>query len=193
MKDRPNFNELSKQIYKANKAKGFHDEEQSNETLFMLVITELAEAVEADRKGKRADYKKYQRYIDDSKKSFTDMNIAFEFCYKNTLEDELADAVIRLFDLAGLRGDNEFLTYPEKDMEELFDLATRNNSDKTFSEIIYAVSSTIFTNKPTFVKIKQALISIEWLCYHLSIDLWYHVELKLKYNETRDYKHGKLY
>ncbi len=31
--------------------------EVSNETLLMLVITELSEAVEADRKDKKADFK----------------------------------------------------------------------------------------------------------------------------------------
>lgn len=48
--NRPDLNTLSKEVFKANKAKGFHDVEVSNETLLMLVITELSEAVEADRK-----------------------------------------------------------------------------------------------------------------------------------------------
>ena len=50
-----NLNELRDRAYKTACDHGFHDEELSNEHCLCLVISELMEAVEADRKGKRAD------------------------------------------------------------------------------------------------------------------------------------------
>lgn len=47
-----NLNELRNRAYKTAREHGFHDEELSNEHLLCLVISELMEAIEADRKGK---------------------------------------------------------------------------------------------------------------------------------------------
>ena len=46
------LNELRDRAYKTACDHGFHDEELSNEHCLCLVISELMEAVEADRKGK---------------------------------------------------------------------------------------------------------------------------------------------
>ena len=93
MKD-TNFNELSKKAYENAKAKGFHDVQITDAHCIMLVACELAEAVEADRVGRRADRKTYnfllQEYGEELEKHLFEMHI------KDTLEDELADAVIRL-------------------------------------------------------------------------------------------------
>ena len=68
----------------------------------MLVITELSEAVEADRKGKRANVGCFNVFSDYNRPA--GYAFSFESTIKDTIEDELADAVIRLLDLAGLRG-----------------------------------------------------------------------------------------
>ena len=47
-----NLNELRDKAYRIACDHGFHDKELSNEHCLMLVITELSEAVEADRKGR---------------------------------------------------------------------------------------------------------------------------------------------
>lgn len=47
-----NLNELRNRAYKTACEHGFHDKELSNEHLLCLVISELMEAVEADRKGR---------------------------------------------------------------------------------------------------------------------------------------------
>ena len=49
-----NLNELRDRAYKTACEHGFHDEELSNEHCLCLVISELMEAVEADRKGRFA-------------------------------------------------------------------------------------------------------------------------------------------
>lgn len=70
--------------------------------LLMLITSELGEALEANRKDKVASLLSFDldlsNFIDQSPDIFK-MN--FERHIKDSFEDELADAVIRIFDLAG--------------------------------------------------------------------------------------------
>ena len=50
-----NLNELRDKTYKIACEHGFHDNELSNEHCLCLVISELMEAVEADRKNRHFD------------------------------------------------------------------------------------------------------------------------------------------
>lgn len=94
------LNEMANDIYLANKEKGFWDKERNVGEMLMLVTSELGEAMEAHRKGRFAD-----RPIADQNGIF-DMNKKghikyFENTVKDTFEDEIADSIIRLFDMAG--------------------------------------------------------------------------------------------
>lgn len=179
MKD---LNKLSKDIYEANKAKGFHEEKHSEEHMMCLVVSELMEAVEADRKGRKANLKAFydngacERYLHNE-----NYKEAFEKYIKDTVADELADAVIRLLDTAGALGvdANLFNT----------NLSVFGNS---FTENIYDIFSGIVMNNAN-ISIPYGIGRIEKLCSSLNIDLWQHVDLKLKYNSLRPYKHGKQY
>ena len=51
---------LRDRAYKTACEKGWHETELSNEHFLCLVISELMEAVEADRKGKRANVESYK-------------------------------------------------------------------------------------------------------------------------------------
>ena len=96
------LNDLAMDIHRGNVSRGFYEKPCEKGTLLMLVTSELAEALEADRKGMYADAKTYIRASDgvmDEKGK-----IAFEAYIKDTFEDEIADAMIRLFDLAGHLG-----------------------------------------------------------------------------------------
>lgn len=91
--------ELSKIVYEANKEKGFHDKGRSFAETCMLIVSEISEAVEADRKGLNCIYDLNQNGLiqDFGPESFKGM-------VKDTVEDELADALIRILDEAGRRG-----------------------------------------------------------------------------------------
>ena len=93
------LNQSAHIIYQNNKAKGFWDKERNVGELLMLVTSELGEAMEAHRKN---------RFTPDFFTGSNHTPKAFEDNVKDTFEDEIADAVIRLLDLsAGLGIDLE--------------------------------------------------------------------------------------
>ena len=98
-----NLNELRDRAYKTACEHGFHDEELSNEHCLCLVISELMEAVEADRKGKQPLIEQFNCGMSYPKNNLKQV---YDCCIKGTVAEELADAVIRLLDLAGLRNLN---------------------------------------------------------------------------------------
>ena len=55
-----NLNELRDEAYSIAKANGWHEEEHSDSHWLMLIITEIAEAVQADRKGLYRNGKHFQ-------------------------------------------------------------------------------------------------------------------------------------
>jgi NTP pyrophosphatase (non-canonical NTP hydrolase) len=87
---------VSKEIYTTAKKKGFWDTERNTGELLMLVTSELGEALEAHRTGKFADIKPLNKKF----KSDEEYAEVFKTCCKDTFEDEISDAVIRLFDIA---------------------------------------------------------------------------------------------
>lgn len=192
-----NLNELRDQAYKIACDHGFHDKELSNEHWLCLVISELMDAVEADRKLKYANRKVFEEIINLPHRDYASKDIIwsshFETYIKDTVEDELSDAVIRLLDLAGLRGiDIEAFTE-----EEIEDLSESCNGE-TFTESIYAISTipirTEYEYDYLFGKqLNCMLLAILGLAKHLDIDLEWHIEQKMKYNQLREKMHGKKY
>ena len=118
-----NLNELSKQVYEANKKKGFYQQYEDikgvvsgvNQSLvpfveqmffaqrLALITSETSETLEANRKNKVLDtsivdesWKRTLYELDD-----TQYISSFEYGIKDTQEDEIADQFIRLLDLCG--------------------------------------------------------------------------------------------
>lgn len=167
------LNKLSKEVYENAKAHGFHDKEFSYEHCMMLVITELSEAVEAHRKGNRAK-------VDFYKDSRFEKWRSFEMYLKDTVEDELADAVIRILDYARCKcidvvhGEGAKMT---------------SSSDKqSFTESIYKIISYV-----QLFDISTVIASIFGLCASMNIDLEFFIKEKVKYNKNRPHLHGKKY
>ena len=176
-----NLNELKDRAYKIAKSHGWHDKELSDETYLMLIITEIAEAVQADRKGIRPDIEGYKEFVEAHDE--TAITYAFKKYIKGCVEEELADACIRLLDLAGLR--NCELLY----MDSLY------IGEISFTEFSYMLCSFI-TNPNKSQKdwlklhISCSLGRIFSLCKQKGIDIFWHIEQKIKYNDLRPYKHG---
>lgn len=189
-----NLNELRDRAYKTACNHGFHDEELSNEHCLCLVISELMEAVEADRNNKYADRKSFKDYYEDEELHYNaDFKYSFEKYIKDCVEDEFADACIRLLDLAGLRNIS-IDDFPE---EAIYG-ASESCVGETFTESIYAISTLpiryFYEYDYSFEsQIGHMLLSIFGLAKHMNIDLIWHVEQKMRYNELRENKHGKRY
>jgi NTP pyrophosphatase (non-canonical NTP hydrolase) len=94
------LNSLAHTIYLDNKAKGFHESERNKGEELMLVVTELGEAMECVRKDWYARWDDYDKDIDSGML----FPLAFKGNIKDTYEDEIADAIIRLLDICGSRG-----------------------------------------------------------------------------------------
>jgi len=101
------INELAKEIHAINVENGFYDEEERNMgEILALIHSEVSEALECDRKGlycsdltnARVSWDKYDEYSNEAFKH------AFRKNIKDTFEDELADILIRVLDLAAYKG-----------------------------------------------------------------------------------------
>lgn len=178
-----NLNELRDRAYKTACEYGFHDKELSNEHLLCLVISELMEAVEADRKGKRADRESFKSsYEDEEPHDDVNFKYCFEKYIKDTISDELSDAVIRLLDLAGLRNFNLNRFSP-------VDVVSR---EKTFTENIYAIVKEIIDRKYSLEEqVNYVITQVFALANILGVDLLWHINQKMRYNELRPMLNGK--
>jgi NTP pyrophosphatase (non-canonical NTP hydrolase) len=88
------FNELAKEIHEGNAARGFWEGERKLTEVVMLTVCELAEAIEADRAGKwcnETDIFQYKNRPTPER---------FKETVKDSVQDEIADAIIRLLDFS---------------------------------------------------------------------------------------------
>lgn len=83
------------------KKKGFWNKNRNVGEALMLVTSELGEAIDAHQKGKFFDKSNTNLKILLNNINEQSFNDRFRDNVKDTFEDEIADAVIRLFDLAG--------------------------------------------------------------------------------------------
>lgn len=181
-----NLNELRDRAYNTACDHGFHDEELSNEHCLCLVISELMEAVEADRKGKRFNKDAKETYELIQNVKFC--KVIYENYIKGSVEEELADAVIRLLDLAGLRG------IDLSDTNEITDELVSLKSGFRFTEVCFGFIFLLTNDVEGLGKrICFTLAGLIKYCQFSGIDLMWHVNQKMRYNELRENKHGKKY
>lgn len=184
------INEWTERAYKNAVKHGWHEEQKSTSHWLMMIITEVAEAVQADRKD---------LWMDNLDKSGLECVLAndhqgglvedfYERNIEGKVESELADICIRMFDFMGV---NRF-TVKENILNQ-----PSAYTDLSFTGIAFCVTeriSDIINNmydRETFLSsILYALNSVfEW-SEALNIDLIQHINLKMRYNESREYHHG---
>jgi NTP pyrophosphatase (non-canonical NTP hydrolase) len=101
-----NINNLIELSHSTAKEKGFWDSERNIPELLMLVVSELSEGLEALRKGHMSNHDTvsslYNSYLEEPYPMDAEtFKTEFQNHVKNSFEDEIADTVIRLFDLCG--------------------------------------------------------------------------------------------
>lgn len=183
------LNHLKKEALRIAINKGWNDKGSSKHYI-CLVISELMEAVEADRKGKHANLGMFYTYINPNlcKEARFNSEIlrkevymyGFKTYIKDTVEDELADACIRLLHLAGLL---EVWGVKSGDIN-LFPMINRYDYN-TFTEWVYLVVRDLIMMEDNTVR--YGLSHILNYCFNNNIDLERHIIEKMKYNELRDF------
>lgn len=89
----------------AAKERGFYDQGSRNVgELLMLIVSELSEALEAHRHDRWATQTAAKSMWQEINGEMVINPIIFESGIKDTVEDELADAIIRIADTAGYLG-----------------------------------------------------------------------------------------
>ena len=191
------LNDLAKQIHQNAKDKGFWDNPRNTGELFMLIISEASEALEAHRKGRKADLKKFALPNNGNVTDEQWFKISFENCVKDTTADEIADVVIRILDYCASQ---EIEIKPALLSTTLISLDSDNFGAALFQicgEIQrageYALTNDIWEIEKSKDNIHSTLTLIIQLCDREQIDLLKHIELKMKYNATRERMHGKAY
>lgn len=188
---------LAKRIHANAVAKGFWPTNEdgahkySPEHYGMLVITELSEAVEAHRKNNHACRESYEINLQTQGEARKDE--LFGHYIKDSVEDEIADAYIRLLDMWG--------AYCSTSIDEAIEEWKERFSEtdwglSEFTEDIYAIISNFYDTLNCFeikYKVSYILRELEDLAEYLGIDLFWHVQEKMRYNESRPPLHGKEY
>ena len=176
-------NELRDRAYQCAKAHGFHDKEHSDAHWMMLIVTEISEAVDADRKGRHANIDAFERLYSGS-----DSKFGYEKLIKGSVGEELSDIVIRCLDYAGNMN-------IDIDSCSLFS-SCHVDSSLSLAENIFAISTIIYEPKFSVSlhdKINRVIASTFCLAELLNVDMVWHIEQKMKYNELRPMLNGKKY
>jgi len=175
---------------------GFHDEKLSVEHFLMLVITEISEAVEADRRNLHANLHGFEIC-----KGLT-YNDRFKNYVKDSVEDEMADVAIRLFDICGTlritpidRTDYREVLY--NDFRSYYRRYSFCERAFVLSSILCRADGASLTDDGTGTSLPNiigaALYFLFFMAEDMNVDFIRHIELKMEYNETRPKKHGKKY
>lgn len=183
-----NLNNIRDLAYKNAVEHGWHETERPIEHWLCLIIGELSEAVEADRKYKRADYDLFRANINTQQPEGSEQahwDYCFEHFIKDTVEDELADVVIRALDLAGTLN---------VDLENVPTVKNyiNNKAPEDFTSRIYSLQEQA-THIVSALRLVVFIQSVFTLAADYEIQLRYSISLKMTYNEHRPYKHGKKY
>lgn len=198
MVSKEKINEFISRAYKTACEHGFHDEERSDEHWMMLVISEIGEMMEADRKNRHASKDKFIHITSLPSQDDVSCRHYFETLIKDTLEDEMADVCIRLFDYCGTRSltphiGNDGLVDMEAEFERLFGKFSICEQCFALSCIVSDICRYCKSDEDKELQLGLMLSTCFEFARHYKIDLEWHIERKMAYNEYRQNKHGKRY
>lgn len=179
MLDNEKLQKLAKEIYEIAVAHGWHEDVKPNGLWMALVVSEVAEAIEADRNDRRADMESFNERmsnLDGSDECFKEM---YKRYIKGSIEEELADIVIRLLDYINMRwGDKYDWWYNPSNFRIPDDFPVA--AWKLVKEHL---------NEGSMNARDSIQYVLEW-AEKLNIDIEQHIKWKMRYNSLRSYKHG---
>ena len=172
---------------------GFYEEVKPDAFYLGLVMSEAGEAINADRKGMHADTKRFEEVM---AKRIISPRVAFEEKIKDSVEDEIADIIIRLLDFSGLRG-YELSTDEYLDSFILSALEGLKTSGLPGLLLVFIYALFYNFRFNDLEKCVCRTIRIISGCFEKMTgsdkDLWWFVEQKMRYNDLRPRLNGKKY
>lgn len=190
--DTEKLNALKEQAYKTAVEHGFHEDVKPVVFYFGLVMSEAGEAINADRKGLHADAKGFE----EDEANGLPFAESFKKNVKDSVEDEIADIVIRLLDLAGLKGyELSFFSYYQQNNHVFLRELKECGLSGVLFQLMWALSDAFGQDRTA--PCINGLFCIFSDNFETTTgsdkDLWWFVERKMKYNEQRPKLNGKKY
>lgn len=161
------LSELAKEINDIAIEKGFWPEKRNKGEQVMLIVSELSEATEADRKG---------LWWKNTPKEAWGANM------RNTVEDEIADTAIRILDF--IYGWKMIVNIEPRNFP------WQNNFGANMLTLTRFISNCSYADESRW---NWALALLFDIARHYGFDLEMHIKEKIKYNKNRPAKHGKAY
>lgn len=182
---------------------GFYTESTEIETALMLIITEMSEAVLADRHNRHGSIEDYESEIQMGR----DFPTAYKNALEGTVESEFADIAIRILSLLGwinsktpIKLKSDSILADEYGIGKI-QFKVQNTINKgSIAKDLYRLNGRFswFVDNEScswFVSdtLQGILMRVFAIAHNNNIDLMEHIKLKMKYNESRPYLHGCKY
>lgn len=194
---------LAENTFKNAEKHGFYTESTEIETELMLIITEMAEAFQADRHNRHGSIEDYDIEIHMGR----DIHTAYKNTLEGTVESEFADIAIRILSLLGwmnsktpIKLKSDSILADEYGISKI-QFKIQNTINKgSIAKDLYRLNGRLswFVDNEScswFVSdtLQDILMRVFAIAHNHNIDLMEHIKLKMKYNESRPYLHGCLY
>ena len=189
------LNALKDRAHKTAVEHGFYEDIQSDAYYLGIVMSDMGKAIDADRNGRHANTEGFTDFMESEKFYF---RLAFDSYIKGSVEEKLADIVIRLLDFAmfkeytlhveakasySLNSNDALLKFEESGLPSmLFYLMDILTAAYGWNELQTGVYELIRILSDCFKNITGS-----------DRDLWWFVERKIGYNEVKPKFDGEIY
>lgn len=194
---------LAEDAFKNADKHGFYTESTEIETALMLIITEMSEAVQADRHNRHGSIEDYESEIQMGR----DTPTAYKNALEGTVESEFADIAIRILSLLGwidsktpIKLKSDSILADEYGIGKIQFMVHNTINKGSIAKDLYRLNgyfSRLVDNESCswFVSdtLQKILMRVFAIAHNNNIDLMEHIKLKMKYNESRPYLHGCKY
>lgn len=194
---------LANDAYLNAQRHGFYPDNTDITTALMLIITEMAEAVQADRHNRHGSIEYYESEIQMGRDIYT----AYKNTLEGTVESEFADVGIRILSLLGwmnskipIKINSNSVLSDEYEIGRIqYTIQNKIHRSNIAADLYRLIGkfSLFVDNESSYWFVSKTLQNILMrtfaIAHNHNIDLMEHIKLKMKYNESRPYLHGCKY
>ena len=209
MKTTPLTNQLLKQLmtkaYETAKAKGFYKSDLDINQALMLIITEMGETIQAQRHNRHGSIEDYYKLLGIYNTMWLGVpeENSYEESLEGTVESEFADIALRIMSLLGwYNSQKPICLMNDIEIKKTIDFhkVEFEHGNYSLPDAMYLIITRMtyfpFSCSPVWMntlRLQDILVQVFALAKVEGIDLVEHIELKMKYNESRPYLNGCLF